>query len=374
MSRICLFLPVMAMACAVARADERDAALAAKDRAVVETLLRLKGVDVNSSPSWKAAALRHLETVKGTPRYVDLVEKLKLRGAEEELFRLAMADPGSPAGAKAAALLVRSGEASRLTQAATGPDEPLALKAIAALGSVGDPAALDALQPLLVDQQRSTALRVAVAGAVGKNRRGQSLLLELARSGALLPDLKFTAANILLASLDEAIRVEAARHLSLPAAADSRPLPPIAELMRQSGDPERGRQVFQTTGTCAKCHKVGGEGKEVGPDLSEIGGKLSPDALYVSILDPNAGISHNYESYVVVTTGGSFVTGLLVSRTDQSVTIRTAEGVDKEIPAREIDELVRSKVSLMPADLQKLLSVQDLVDVVAYLRTLRKEP
>jgi putative heme-binding domain-containing protein len=64
---------------------------------------------------------------------------------------------------------------------------------------------------------------------------------------------------------------------------------------------------------------------------------------------------------------------LLVNRTDQSLTIRNAEGVDKEIPAAEVSELQKSAVSLMPADLQKQLSVQDLVDVVTYLVTLKKE-
>src|SRR5688572_33041404 len=102
-----LFIATTSVVCL---AQETDPAQAAKDRAVVETLLRLKGMDVNSSANWKAAAIRHLETVKGTPRYVELVEKLKLRGVEEELFRLAMSDPASTMGAKAATLLIKSGE------------------------------------------------------------------------------------------------------------------------------------------------------------------------------------------------------------------------------------------------------------------------
>jgi putative heme-binding domain-containing protein len=194
----------------------------------------------------------------------------------------------------------------------------------------------------------------------------------LAKSGKLPADVKFTAANILLASSDENMRRDAAPYLSLPAAANSQPLPPVAELLKLKGDAEHGKQVFQTTGTCAKCHKVRGEGKEVGPDLSEIGGKLAGDALFVSILDPSAGISHGFESYTAVTTSGTVFTGLMVNRTDQSVTIRTAESIDKELPMSEIDELQKSKTSLMPGDLQKLLSVQDLVDVVAYLATLKK--
>jgi putative heme-binding domain-containing protein len=270
-------------------------------------------------------------------------------------------------------LLVSSGELRRFIEAAKGDDEPLAVKSVTVLGAVADAQVVEALEPLVIDPQKQVTRRIAAAQAVGRNRRGQQFLFELARSGQLPPELNFTAANILLTSADESLRTEAAKYLQLPASADREPIPPLAELVARRGDAHRGKQIFQTTGTCFKCHIVRGEGKNVGPDLSEVGSKLARDAFFVSILDPSAGISHNYESYVLVTTSGNVLTGLMVNRTDQAVTIRTAEGIDQEIPTREIDELQKSKTSLMPADLQKLLSVQDLVDVVEYLTTLTKQ-
>jgi putative heme-binding domain-containing protein len=329
-------------------------------------------MDVNSSPNWKAAALRHLETVKGTPKYVDLVEKLKLRGVEDELFRVALADPTSTTGSKAAALLIKANELSRFEQAIQGTDETLALKALQVLGLVADEQIVGILKPVVIDATRSGSIRVAAAMAIGKNRHGQDYLFELAKAGTLPLDVKFTAANILFASTDETMRREAGKYLTLPAAANSQPLPPIADMMKLKGDPVRGKQVFDTHGTCAKCHKVRGEGKEVGPDLTEIGSKLASDALFVSILDPSAGISHNFDAYTLETKSGMVLTGLLVNRTEQSVTIRTAESIDKEVPTSEVEELLKSKTSLMPADLQKLMSIQELVDVVAYLVTLKK--
>ena len=353
-------------------ADEQNAAQAAKDRTVVETLLRLKGVDVNSSPNWKAAVTRHLATLKGTLKYVELVEKLKLRGVEDELFRIAIEDPGSTQGAKAAALLVQFGELSRFEKVAIGDDERLAVNAIQAVGNVATDPVVKMLSPLVYLADVRPSVRIAAARGLGKNLNGQRYLLAVAEAGKLPAEVKFAAADILLASADNAIRAAAAKHLTLPAGANSKPLPPIAELMKMKGDDARGKTLFQTTATCAKCHKVRGEGKEVGPDLSEIGSKLTKEAFFVSILDPSAGISHNFESYTAVTTGGLVVTGILVSRTDQSVTLRTAEAVDKEIPASEIDELQKSAVSLMPADLQKAMSAQDLVDVVEFMVTLKK--
>jgi putative heme-binding domain-containing protein len=313
-----------------------------------------------------------LETVKGTPKYVELVEKLKLRGVEDELFRLALEDSASTHGAKAAALLVRVGETARFEQAAGGTDETAALQAVTALGNVGNEVALRVLEPLVTKSDVAGPVRVAAARAISRNLNGQRFLLNLVESEKLPGELTFTAADVLLGSTDAAIRAAAGKHLTLPAGANSQPLPPIAELVTMKGDADRGRKLFETTATCAKCHKVRGAGKDVGPDLSEIGSKLARDACFLSILDPSAGISHNYESYVAVTTDGLVLTGILVSRTDQSVTLRTAEAIDKEIPLAEIDELQKSATSLMPADLQKTLSAQDLVDVVEYLTTLKK--
>ncbi|MFO0264189.1 MAG: c-type cytochrome, partial [Planctomycetota bacterium] len=116
-----------------------------------------------------------------------------------------------------------------------------------------------------------------------------------------------------------AIRTEAAKYLTLPASADNRPLPLLAELLKQSGDAQRGKLVFAEAGTCAKCHKVRGDGQEVGPDLSEVGSKLSVEALYESILNPSAGISHSYEMYSLLTADGRTISGLLVSQTDEEI-------------------------------------------------------
>ncbi len=252
-----------------------------------------------------------------------------------------------------------------------GDDEEVAIKAVSLLGYVGSKEAMEVLKPLAIDNQRTRppALRWRMR-SVG--RLGERYLLRVVQDGQLPADLNFTVANVLFASTDEAIRTEVAKHLTLPATAGSKPLPPVAELAKRAGDPVRGQELFRTTATCIKCHKVRGEGKEVGPDLSEIGSKLPKEAMFISILDPSAGISHNYETYTAVLDSGNVVSGLKVNETDDSVTIRSAESIDKVISKSEIEELVKSTVSLMPADLQKTMSEQDLVDVVEFISTLKK--
>lgn len=112
----------------------------------------------------------------------------------------------------------------------------------------------------------------------------------------------------------------------------------------------------------------------VGPDLSGVGAKLSREALYESILAPSAAISHNYEAYTALTKDGRALTGLLVSKTPQQLVIRGADGVDATLAGDDLDDLVRQPVSLMPADLASTLSAGEIVDVVAWLETLRGQP
>ncbi len=176
----------------------------------------------------------------------------------------------------------------------------------------------------------------------------------------------------MLGSSNAEIRKEASTLVQPAAAATSEPIPPIRELEKMRGDASQGKLVFNTNGTCIKCHRVRGEGKEVGPDLSEIGSKLSREDLYVAILNPSAGVSHNYETYSVLTTDGTALTGMLVNKTDQSVTIRNAEAVDQTVPTADIEAFKKQAISLMPADLQKNMTVRNLVDLVDYMVSLRK--
>ena len=150
------------------------------------------------------------------------------------------------------------------------------------------------------------------------------------------------------------------------------PLPSVGELAQKTGDAQAGKLVYATTGTCSKCHVVNGVGRNVGPDLSEIGDKLGRQALYSSILYPSAGVSHNYETHTVLTEDGVFASGLLVSETADELRIKDVEGIERSFKKDSLLESGVSEVSLMPADIQKLMTERELVDLVEFLTTLRK--
>ena len=349
-----------------------DSLQAAKDAKVVETLLRLKGVNVGANPQLKATVLRYLETNKGTPKYLELIERFNIQDLNDELLNTALDAPSSSDGVNAMRLLLKFQDVERIQGAIQEEDVSQAAGAVEAVGLAGGKQSIALLKPLVTQSERNLAVRSAAVTALGRNLNGQRYLLKLVQERRLLKDLNFATANALLASTDQRIREVAAKHLTLPDSKNAKPLPPIASLAKQSGNAAQGHEVFKTNGMCNKCHKVRGEGKEVGPDLSEIGSKLSRDAMYVSILDPSAGISHNYESYVLQLDDGTVVSGIMISETDETVIIKTAEAIERKISKDEVEEMVKQKISLMPADLQKNLTVDDLVNVVEYLTTLKK--
>lgn len=354
-------------------ASAEENAQRAKDAIVVKALMRLPGVDLSSKPEAKAALLRHLATVKGSEQYLELIEKFKLSEASDELLRLAVEQPESPLGVKAAGLLLKFGQRERLAKAVNDSDVTQAMKLVSALAMLADAQVNEIVEPLVTNLDLPVSIRAAAVTALGRNGPGQKRLLTTVERGKLPMDLQFAAANALLSSTDEVIRTAASRHLSLPAGAGGEPLPPVAELVKQSGDAARGKELFAGVGSCAKCHKVRGEGKEVGPDLSEIGSKLSKDAMYVSILDPNAGLSFNYETWLARTLDGTTLSGILVSQTDEAVELKTAEAIVHKLKRDDIEAIKKLPTSLMPADLQKQLKAQDLVDIVEYLTTLKKQ-
>jgi putative heme-binding domain-containing protein len=150
-------------------------------------------------------------------------------------------------------------------------------------------------------------------------------------------------------------------------------LPSIAELLKRSGDNRRGAEVFRRdTVACIRCHKVNEEGIEVGPALTEIGTKLGRDALFESILDPSAGVAFGYEAWQLELKDGDEPFGIIVSETADELSLKAQTGVVSRYRKSEIVRREKQKLSIMPAGLEQGMSVQDLVDLVEYLSSLKK--
>ncbi len=366
---ICLLATVVRPSCLL---GDEPVQLTAKDKLVVETVLRLQNFDLESSPPAKAAVLRYLRAEPGSDRYFELIERFKPAEIADSLIEYSLGNASDTGGVRGAELLFAMNKGKSLAAITKSENENQAQAAVQLIGHAAGKQTVSILLPLLHSSTATVAVRSAAVKALGKRLDGQQQIMKLVTAGELADELKFAAANALLGSSNAEVATNAAKYLELPATADSQPLPALAELVKRKGDPQAGLKVFQTVGTCNKCHKVQGKGKEVGPDLSEIGSKLSREAMYVSILDPSAAVSHNFETYSILTLDGLAVTGLLISETDKSVTLRNSEGIDKTIDQDDIDIYKKQKTSLMPQDLQKLLTVDQLVNLVEYALTLKK--
>ena len=93
---------------------------------------------------------------------------------------------------------------------------------------------------------------------------------------------------------------------------------------------------------------------------------------FESILYPSAGISHNYEMWTLVLMKGTTQNGLLVSETADTISLKGDDGIVRDFEMSDVDEKIKQKISLMPADLQKVMTAQEIVDVVGYMQTLKK--
>ena len=224
---------------------------------------------------------------------------------------------------------------------------------------------------------RREALRTLAARGDGARR-----VIALAKEGKLAADLKTEATTTLSTHPDRGVRDEAARVLPPPHTASGRPLPPIQELMRRRGDVARGRAVFfkkeqaslMNGGvvSCGSCHRVQGQGAWIGPDLSTIGTKYGKDELLRSILNPSAAIGYNFRAQVVATKDGRVLTGLLLEESPERIVLKTREGKRVSIATSEVEERATSDVSLMPEGLAQNMNDRELVDLLAFLESLRR--
>ena len=340
---------------------------------LAEAFARLPNLDINSAPNISKALQHCLHEQKDSRRYHQLLRQYKLTDYTDELLDTMLSATGTEKAQQAIESIDLLGNTSRILAAIADKESTIVENTFLALGQLGRNSANQLLQQVMLDAENPLSTRVAAARGLGLSGSGQKLLFQVAKSGNLEDGLHFTVATALHSAADQNIRKQASQLLPLPSTAGKQPLPPLEDLVEAEGNINAGKEVYAKAGTCIKCHRIGEEGKMVGPDLTEIGSKLTREAMYRAILDPSASISHNYEQYIAELDSGTVEAGLLINETEDSVTLRNAEGIDKVLPRLEIEELHKSELSLMPANLQSLLSKEQLIDLVEYLVTLKKK-
>jgi len=333
----------------------------------------LRGLLTTSSADVRLLALR----VAGLMKLAESPEmKTAFAGAVSEAL-----DDDRPLEARRAAIaLLASAPYGTLADTAgrlLDPRQPLDLQlaAVGALSSAADP---DVAAVLLANYSGYTpkVQAAAIEAIFSRTNRLPGLLDSIKRGTVSARSLGAFHRVQLLENPNSQIRKTAASLLAGQVPEKSQELfERYQSALTEPRDAGRGEAVFKKE--CAICHQLKGQGQQVGPDLTATNNR--PDeTLLLDVLQPSNQITSGFRSYVVIDTNGRVFTGVLASETATSITLRNAgDGtassgdrpvVERTVLRKNIDEMQASDQSLMPDDVHKLVSPQEMADLIAWLR------
>jgi putative membrane-bound dehydrogenase-like protein len=282
-------------------------------------------------------------------------------------------DPGAPEEARlsAARLLGRDPAAAdadlKRLRALLGPHVAARLQAaaVAALARTADPRVPEIL---LADwKAQAPAQRIAIIDTLAsRDAWAAALVAALERRDVRPAEIGPAVRRRLLGHRDRALRGRAELVFAGAASGRRDVLERYHAALAVSGDPTAGAGVFRKL--CVACHRFAGEGIELGPDLAALTDKSS-ESLLIAILDPNRAFEAKYAEFLVQTTDGRVLGGLIAAESSNSVTLRRQDGKEDVLLRGEIEAVASTGQSVMPEGLEKDLSPRDVADVIAYLGT-----
>jgi putative membrane-bound dehydrogenase-like protein len=364
----------------------RDARLARNAAAFVAKLIEIRAAakpaegyaslidfvaQPGTSPLWLRALGDGLRRAGTSIEQADTGRKL---GAVFTRAATTAADPAAPAAARL--------EAIEILGVGTLPQ---ARDALVSVLRAGQPAALQLVAlktlsaftqsevtPLLVRAWTTVApeARAAVLSALMGREDRQAALLEAVKSGAIKPG-DLSAAQVQTLAQHKSPRIAALAKTTLASV-----IPPsraevavtYAPAVAAKGDAARGRVQYQ--GRCVVCHRAGGEGIEVGPDLITVKTK-GRDALLTAILDPHKEVAPQYIAYDVNTRDGNAYTGIITRDEATGLTLKVMGGAEVVLSRANVKGSSSAGRSLMPEGLESGMSVQDMADLLTFIEELK---
>ena len=135
-------------------------------------------------------------------------------------------------------------------------------------------------------------------------------------------------------------------------------------------DLSKGRQAF-VDAQCLNCHRFGNDGGTAGPDLTAVTSKYTDRDLLESIIEPSKIINEQYQDHTAILEDGEAYTGRLVSDSDKEIIFETdrLSGTKEKIDRAKVKQIRPAALSPMPAGLINVLTKEEILDLLAYLRT-----
>lgn len=300
--------------------------------------------------------------------------RLQVKEASSPLFERFARTNTPPALRRAILPALNALHAPQLSEAVqlalADPDPSLRAAALPFLGRLEGGDAVQVLVKLVPGVPDEWRLAQSALAQLGERAAGDPAAAEaLNRWAALQRDGQFPARLSL--DLREARR-------RIPGASSAAEAP--GDLHREcleGGDARRGKEVFfqQPAVQCLRCHRVGNEGGTVGPNLSDVGRRVTRAELLESIVNPNARIAAGFETVVITLKNGETVVGVVREDRADTVVVDVTDGETGQtqsvrVPVADIQERQRG-VSAMPEGLGALLTPFELRDLVEYLAGLK---
>ncbi len=140
-----------------------------------------------------------------------------------------------------------------------------------------------------------------------------------------------------------------------------------------AGDVGRGRAIFfGEKALCSTCHAIGAEGGTLGPDLTTIGVVRSGHDLLEAVMFPSASIVPDFQPYTVEV-GTELLSGIVGRESADSITLKTAATETRTIARTDVRSMAPTPVSMMPEGLDAGYSDEEIIDLIAFLRSLNNE-
>ncbi len=140
-----------------------------------------------------------------------------------------------------------------------------------------------------------------------------------------------------------------------------------------TGSAAAGRQLFAGKGACTSCHMVHGQGKRLGPDLSQVGDRRALGDLQTDLVQPDTEVSPRWWTMKASGPGGQIVEGLRMD--EDTFTFRIMDSDEQLRAFSKYGDWTYERLqrSTMPS-YAETLTEDERNDLAAYLFSLRSEP
>ena len=209
------------------------------------------------------------------------------------------------------------------------------------------------------------AMRETIAdGLLARPEHREALAAAIEQGGVRATEIDVVRRSALLRLLEPARR-EALAKLMAPANSDRAAVVAQHATPSGRGDAARGALVFDKQ--CSTCHRLGSVGHAIGPDITGFG-KKSRSEILNALLDPNQSVVPGFGAYAITLRSGETLVGIIAGETGAAVTLRRPGGIEEAIPRTSIAGLTATGLSLMPENLETVISPEEIEHLLEFLK------